>query len=160
MPEKNDEVSPEEEVTIEEHSFDELARGVADGNLSRGKALKAVGVAFLGGLASLFALPPREAEAGKLSTLWAVVAADGTLVNGKGAVLADNRFDLTNGDYLVKFNRNVRNCAYSVTTTGGFAGQTGAQPYNVGGAEAWVEVFTTNSAGTAADIPFYLVVNC
>jgi hypothetical protein len=33
-----------------EHSFDELARGVADGTLSRSRALKAVGAAVLGGL--------------------------------------------------------------------------------------------------------------
>src|SRR3954453_11241569 len=32
----------------EEHSFDEIARGMADGAISRGKALKLVGAAILG----------------------------------------------------------------------------------------------------------------
>jgi hypothetical protein len=88
--------------STEEHSFDELARGVAEGNLSRGRALKAVGAAFVGGLASLFALPPREAEAGKLSTLWAVVNSNATLANSKG-VASVSRYAAV-GSYVVKFN--------------------------------------------------------
>ena len=46
------------------HSFDDLARGLADGSISRGRAMKLMGVALLGGvLASIpegaaFAAPP------------------------------------------------------------------------------------------------------
>jgi hypothetical protein len=52
--------------------------------------LKSVGAAVLGGMLSIFGLPPRDAEAARrrkppLKTLWAVVEADGTFVRGKGA---------------------------------------------------------------------------
>jgi hypothetical protein len=50
------------EDTTEEHSFDELARGLASGALSRRKVLKLVGIALLGGV-GLSALFPSEAEA-------------------------------------------------------------------------------------------------
>ena len=60
-----------------EYSFDGLAKGVADGTLSRSKALKAVGAAILGGVLSIFASPPRDADAARrrqLKTLWAVAS--------------------------------------------------------------------------------------
>jgi hypothetical protein len=50
-----------EDIT-EEHSVDELARGLASGALSRRKALKLVGMALLGGV-GLSALLPSEAGA-------------------------------------------------------------------------------------------------
>ena len=66
------------------YPFDELARGVDDGTLSRGSALRSVGAAILGGLLSIFALP-RDAGAQTVpQILWAKVKADGTLVNGSG----------------------------------------------------------------------------
>jgi hypothetical protein len=54
---------PREEGWVEEHSFDGLAKEVADGTLTRSKALKYVGAALLGtlGLGSL----PGVAEGGK-----------------------------------------------------------------------------------------------
>jgi hypothetical protein len=39
-----------EVITQEEHSFDELARGLADGTVSRERALRLVGGALLGSL--------------------------------------------------------------------------------------------------------------
>ena len=59
-----------------EYSFDGLAKGVADGTLSRSKALKAGSAAIQGGVLSIFASPPRDADAARrrqLKTLWAVV---------------------------------------------------------------------------------------
>ena len=55
-------VNDQEDIT-EEHSFDELAMAMADGTLSRSRALKLVGAAVLGGALSFFALPADEAEA-------------------------------------------------------------------------------------------------
>ncbi len=54
-----------EEHASEEHSFDELARGLARGSLSRRRALKLVGAALLGGVLSLAGLgaDPDVAEA-------------------------------------------------------------------------------------------------
>ena len=51
----------DQEDTMEEHSFDELAKGLADGTLSRGRALKMLTGALLG--ASLLALIPGVAGA-------------------------------------------------------------------------------------------------
>jgi hypothetical protein len=50
------------EDTTEEFSFDELAKGLASGKISRGRALKLVGAAILGGGVLAFG-PTREAEA-------------------------------------------------------------------------------------------------
>ena len=49
------------EDTTEEHSFDELAKGMASGTISRGQALKLVGATILGG--TLVGLFPGVAEA-------------------------------------------------------------------------------------------------
>ncbi len=49
---------PLEDMT-EEYSFDELARGLATGTLSRRKALKLVGAALLGGALGFFSLQGR-----------------------------------------------------------------------------------------------------
>jgi hypothetical protein len=155
MPEKSDEFS-REEVTTEEHSFDELARGVADGTLPRGKALKSVFAALVGGLlGSSFALPPRDAEARELKTLWAVVNSNATLAHGKG-VVSISRFAAV-GSYVVRFNRNVSTCAYVATLSNQFVGQTSTDDF-FGSDE--VLVLTSSSSGTLADMSFHLVVNC
>ena len=52
---------PWEKPIDEEYSFDELARGLANGTISRGRALKLVGGAILGG--ALLSLWPGEAQA-------------------------------------------------------------------------------------------------
>jgi hypothetical protein len=49
--------SHEHKDTTEECSFDELARGMAEGAISRGRVLKLVGAAILGSALSIFALP-------------------------------------------------------------------------------------------------------
>jgi hypothetical protein len=47
----------DQEDLTEEHSFDVLARSLADGTLSRQRALKLVGAAVLGSALSIFTLP-------------------------------------------------------------------------------------------------------
>ena len=47
---------PDQEDIAEEHSFDELAKGLASGTLSRSRALKLFGGAVLGGLLAPFNL--------------------------------------------------------------------------------------------------------
>jgi hypothetical protein len=143
-----------------EYSFDGLAKGVADGSLSRSKALKAGGAAIFGGLLSIFALPSRDADAARRrrlpKTLWAVVNADGTLVRGKGVT---DSIRATTGFYHITFVRNVSGCAYSASTNGGSPGDVA--PTNISQpAPQVVLVFTYNSAGTPADLAFQLVVNC
>jgi hypothetical protein len=76
----------------EERSFDELAKGVTEGTIPRSKALKSVGAAILGGVLSIFASPPRDADAARrrlLKTLWAVVqptfSGPTTVTRSKGA---------------------------------------------------------------------------
>src|SRR4051812_8574022 len=44
--------------------FDQLARGLADGTISRGQSLKLIGAAIVGGFLGTFALPA-ESEAKK-----------------------------------------------------------------------------------------------
>ena len=53
---------PDRDGMTEEYSFDAVARGLASGTLSRRRALKLLGAAFLGGALSLVLLPD-EAEA-------------------------------------------------------------------------------------------------
>ena len=59
---ENGEVRPSQEEMMEEYSFDELARGLASGTISRRKALKLVGSAILGA-GVLSVIPTREGEA-------------------------------------------------------------------------------------------------
>ena len=143
-----------------EYSFDELAKGVADGTLSRSKALKAVFAATLGGALSIFALPSRDAEAARRrrlpKTLWAVVNADGTLVRGKGVT---GSIRATTGFYQVTFVRDVSGCACSASTNGGIPGDVAPSSISPPAPQV-VQVFTWNSAGTPADLAFQLVVNC
>ncbi len=59
------EVVPGIGKATQEYPFDELARGLASGELSRGKALKLMGAALLGGALGFFSLPTKQAEAGR-----------------------------------------------------------------------------------------------
>ena len=143
-----------------EHSFDELAKGVADGTIARSKALQAGGAAILGGLLSIFALPSRDADAARrrpLKTLFAIVKADGTLVKGKGAEAS--RKTAFTGAYVVRFNRDVSNCSYGATTTGGRTGQTCVDFYPADSVNS-VVVDTARSDGTPTDFAFHLQVLC
>ncbi len=92
--------------------------------------------------------------------LWAVVAADGALPRKNAATAAAK---LGTGEYEVVFDRDVTACAYNVTlgstdTTEAPAGEAGASQ-RTGNAKA-VAVVTRDSAGTKADRPFHLTVNC
>jgi hypothetical protein len=64
MPAEEHPRNEREEELVEEHSFDVLAQTLAEGTLSRQRALKLVGAAILGGALSIFALPD-QAEAKK-----------------------------------------------------------------------------------------------
>ena len=151
----------EREDKTGEYSFDELAKGVADGNLSRSGALKSVGAAILGAVLSMFALP-RNAEAADLKTLWAVVNEDGTLQRGKGVM---NARKLATGEYVVKFKQDVNKCAWSASlqNNSGFVFLDTilnidneprlATPREVG-------VTTTDRGGILRDTPFHLIVQC
>lgn len=87
---------------------------------------------------------------------WAVIRADGTIARGRGVSSIWTK-KLGTGHYRVVFDASIHNCAYAVTTTDAFAGQTGVKD---GSFLDEVEVFTTNSAGTRVDLPFHLVVTC
>ena len=89
---------------------------------------------------------------------WAVINADGTFRRGSGNFSAFTR-RLNTGQYQIAFDINVRNCAYVATTTDGFAGQTGVREGS-SGFSSDVEVFTTDSAGNAANLPFHVIVTC
>ena len=54
--------NPLDELSQGEHSFDELARGLAGGAISRARAMRLVGAAIFGGALGFFSLPD-EAEA-------------------------------------------------------------------------------------------------
>jgi hypothetical protein len=91
---------------------------------------------------------------------WAVVESDGTLQRGSAVSAAQ----INTGQYEVVFNRNVRKCAYIGTlgktdsVSNADAGQIGVvgRDGNVKG--VWVQTF--DSAGTATDADFHLVVLC
>ena len=93
--------------------------------------------------------------------LWAVVAADGS-VPRKSAAVASVAKPAT-GEYQVVFDRDVTGCAYNVSigstdATEPALGETAASQ-QAGNARG-VAVVTANSAGTKADRPFHLTVNC
>jgi hypothetical protein len=92
--------------------------------------------------------------------LWAVVNSDGTLARGDG-VSSSRR--LAAGQYEVRFTgRNVRDCAYTATL--GNAGITAQLGFvsAVRRSDLFDSVFvaTWNTASTATDLPFHLMVSC
>ena len=88
---------------------------------------------------------------------WAVINSDGTVIRGRRV---DEFFTkrLSTGEYKVAFNHTVDTCAYTATTTNGFAGQTGVRLGGDGLTE--LIVYTTSSDGTPANLPFNLIVTC
>ncbi len=146
-----------------EYSFDELARGVADGTLSRSKALKSVFAAIVGGLLGVFALPDRADAARRrlLKTLWAVVqptfSGPTTVTRSKGATGANK---LGMGVYTVGFNRDVSGCACVATIDQSRVGFISAQANSFVATKREVVVSTYDTNGTAAERPFQLVVHC
>ena len=95
--------------------------------------------------------------------LSAVVKANGELVRGSGAIKAVHLTSFL-GDYIVTFNRNVRNCTY--TTSIGKAGFTGvphlavisATGANVSEFGVYIDINDLN--GFPAKRPFHLNVFC
>jgi hypothetical protein len=89
---------------------------------------------------------------------FAAVAADGTLVRGRGVASVGR---LAPGSYEVTFAARVADCAHIATLTLGegatATGQIGVAP---GGSEAAVRVETETSAGSNADKAFHLAVVC
>jgi hypothetical protein len=91
---------------------------------------------------------------------WAVVGSDGALSRKNGAASVTKH---GTGDYEVTLGADVSACAYnatlgSVDAGDPPAGEVGVAP-RAGNAKA-VRVMTRDSAGTAADRPFHLTVNC
>jgi hypothetical protein len=106
---------------------------------------------------------PAGAAGQNATSLWAVVrGTTGALVRGSGAVSATRSGA---GVYQVRFNRNVRNCAYSAVPASppedflsgpaGLVGTTG-EAASVNG--IWVNTYAPG--GAAADISFHIVVFC
>jgi hypothetical protein len=91
-----------------------------------------------------------------------VVAADGTLARGAGAVSATRAFVGSTGEYFVAFARNINDCV-PVVTIGGTAAdaQSGAYAQATvlfGSGTAWVT--TTDGQDQFIDRPFHLLVFC
>ena len=93
---------------------------------------------------------------------YAVVNADCTIARSLVGVTTCTKGGT--GNYIIRFNRNVRNCAYNVTI--GLAGASGtATPGLVTVAGAAVDVkgvfvTTDDIAGASSDRPFHLMVIC
>jgi hypothetical protein len=118
-------------------------------------SLRSAAVLLLCLVSSLFA-SPEAAEAGKAkSPLWAVMAADGTLVRGNGVGLA---FRASTGVYVVYLDRDLSTCAFTASTSGGWAGQVGVEESVA--AAGRIVVYTVNSAGALLDQPFHLIATC
>ena len=125
------------------------------------KAWLAVLVVLTIGLAIglVFGSTIQDADAAKrkpeLKTLSAVVAADGTLVRGKGATTASNMGSST---YWVFFNRDVSQCAYTATTSDGYAGNISVDE-TLPASSGYVVVSTYNVT-SHQDLAFHLIVVC
>jgi hypothetical protein len=96
----------------------------------------------------------------RAKALWAVVNAGGGLTRNSGATASGH---VAAGEYEVAFGRDVSGCAYAATIGSGDAteapsGEISASQ-RAGNANA-VSVVTRDSAGTKADRPFHLTVNC
>lgn len=94
-----------------------------------------------------------------IGVLFAQVAADGTLDNSSGGVVAAK---LGTGLYEVDFGRDISNCAFTATIgSSGIASAAGQLNVadRLGNVEA-VFVDTNDVAGAGADRPFQLIVVC
>ncbi len=95
------------------------------------------------------------------STRFAVVESNGVLVRGNG-VLSSTAFG--GGAYEVRFSRKVNKCLYEASQ--GFTGSSGVPPggqitvVRRAGDAKGVFITTENSAGTATNRAFHLIVHC
>jgi hypothetical protein len=87
--------------------------------------------------------------------LWARVQGDGSLAGDRGATGA-TRNEATN-TYIVTFNRNVSNCSYGATPSGGNAADKPTPTVAGGGNDNNVRVDWNPGAGAT---PFHLQVLC
>jgi hypothetical protein len=96
------------------------------------------------------------------SDRYAVVNANGTLARGFGVQSVSHTAGT--GSYIVFFNRNVRDCAYTATIGLGGASGTSARGFitTVGAAAGVRGVFVTTDdiAGNPAERGFHLFVSC
>jgi hypothetical protein len=94
--------------------------------------------------------------------LFAVINANATIARGVGVVSAATVSSA--GQYEVIFDRNVRECAYTVTTGGTGSTETPAPGYGVATGRMdnvnGVFIRTFNSAGTVTALAFHLQVSC
>ena len=96
-----------------------------------------------------------------VTTVYAVVNANGTLARGHKAVSATR---LGTGTYEVVFRKDVRRCAYLATI--GLSGSAGSSlPGEItvvgrSGNDRGVFVTTHSSGGASADLGFHLAVHC
>jgi hypothetical protein len=92
----------------------------------------------------------------------ATVDLDGTLVRGAGAVSSMNTGNT--GDFVVQFNRDVRDCTYvasvgsPVSPVGWTANAAASAPGNASGPDTVRVFISTNGAGV--NNPFHLLVVC
>jgi hypothetical protein len=104
---------------------------------------------------------PERRDDDDVSTMFAVVNADGTLARGARAVSAAR---LATGAYEVTFRKDVRKCAYVATI--GLSGSAGSSlPGEItvvgrAGNDRAVFVTTHSSGGASADLGFHLAVLC
>ena len=127
--------------------------------LQAGQVVDVVGLfaydpAFTGGVYIAAASPPP-------APLWAVVAADGTLLRGSRALAARN-FPPNTGLYRVDFDRNVLNCAHFATLGREFGRLTPGHvsSHFLGGVTTSVVIETWNAEGTSENRGFNLVLHC
>jgi hypothetical protein len=99
----------------------------------------------------------------EVAPMWAAVGSDASLTRGSNDVVDVNRIGAVGaGNYEVIFDREVDTCAF-VATIGPAGSGTSIGDVNVALRNtdtSAVFVDTNNSAGTAADRPFHLVVTC
>src|SRR5262245_4316272 len=101
---------------------------------------------------------PHAATAGKVkSPLFAVVDADGHLTAGKGAI---NTFRYHTGDYYVDFVGDLTLCAFSGTTSSGYAATVGVHNEAPGTSTSRVRVFVVDANAAAVNLGFYLIAVC
>ncbi len=120
-----------------------------------------------GGLLTLALMMVASQEAAAQSTevasvdRWAVVNDNGTVARSKGVTSVQHS---VTGQYIVRFNKNVRSCVYVATIgLGGAAGVESPGEITVVGAsvaQQGVFVTTHNSSGFFADRGFHLYVGC
>jgi hypothetical protein len=142
-----------------EEALDQVARGIADGAISRSGVLKSLFAGVVGGLASLLALPARDAEARTPSVVWAVVDKDGNIIRGKH-VYSVIALHVGTGHYEVTFTREVDTCSYVATALNDYYGiniSAGGRPHTTN--PYHVAVYTY-SGTDLYDAPFSLVVYC